>query len=174
MRRKRVLKDGARYHVAARANRKEMILQPEAIKKLFLSTVKRAKVKYRFTIGNFCLMNNHFHMIIQPAPGYSLSRIMQWILGVFAMSYNRRSKLVGHVWMARFISHILSSLKDYLRAFEYIDQNPVRAGLVLESREWEFGGLWHFIHGRADIVGIFQSLISAFIPRRPRLSLPSD
>ena len=53
MRKSRILQDGARYHVIARANRKEMILDSGAMKDLFLETVARAKQKYDFKIENF-------------------------------------------------------------------------------------------------------------------------
>ena len=66
MRQARKLVEGARYHVTARANRKEMILDSSARKELFLSVVKRAKEKYEFRLENFCIMGNHFHFVIQP------------------------------------------------------------------------------------------------------------
>jgi putative transposase len=86
MRLPRELKEGARYHVTARANRKEMILDTSSMKELFLSVVKRAKRKYDFRLENFCLMGNHFHLVVQPGRGESLSTIMRWILSVFAMA----------------------------------------------------------------------------------------
>src|SRR5512133_313133 len=98
MRRPRELRTGARYHVTARANRKEMILDSIAMKELFLSVVKRAKKKYDFRLENFCVMGNHFHFIIRPGQGTSLSAIMRWILSVFAMAYNKIMGLTGHVW----------------------------------------------------------------------------
>src|SRR5512145_2652656 len=109
MRRVRELKEGARYHVTTRANRKEMILDDSAMKELFLSVVKRAKARYSFRLENFCVMGNHFHFIIQPNRGVSLSAIMQWILSVFAMAFNRLLGLTGHVWGCRFFSRILDS-----------------------------------------------------------------
>jgi REP element-mobilizing transposase RayT len=50
------LRDGGRYHVIARANRKEMILESTVMKDVFLETVARAKKKYDFRIENFCVM----------------------------------------------------------------------------------------------------------------------
>jgi REP element-mobilizing transposase RayT len=64
MRKPRELQDGARYHVTACANRKEMILDSRGSKELFLEVLRRAKAKYRFRIENFCIMGNHFHLVI--------------------------------------------------------------------------------------------------------------
>lgn len=143
MRKPRQLQDGARYHVSGRANRQEMILHADNIKDLFIDVLKRAKRKYGFRIENFCVMENHFHLIIQPGRGISLSSIMQWLMSVFAMSWNRRHGLKGHVWGERFFSRIIRSVRDFLQVFEYIDLNPVAAGLARKDTDWKYSGKWH-------------------------------
>ena len=153
MRRNRILKPGATYHVTARANRQEMIFHCEAMKTLFLATIRRAKQKYRFQVHNFCVMGNHIHLIIRPDPGESLSRIMQWILSVFARAWNRKHHTTGHLWGERFFSKILNGMGEYLKTFRYVTENPVKAQLVGRIDKWEFGGLWHFIRARQDILG---------------------
>ncbi len=152
MRKPRQLQEGAKYHISARANRQEMILRKDAIKELFLDVVKRAKKKYSFRIENFCVMENHFHFIIQPEPGVSLSAIMQWIMSVFAMAWNRKHGLRGHVWGERFFSRIIQSLKDFLQVFDYIDKNPVGSGLVRDPPEWKYGGSWHRLRQIWDVL----------------------
>jgi putative transposase len=156
MRKPRQLQPGAKYHVSARANRQEMILSNDEVKVLFLDVVKRAKKKYRFKIENFCVMENHFHFILQPNPGVSLSSIMQWLMSVFAMAWNRRHGLTGHVWGQRFFSRIIQSMADFLRVFSYMDQNPVTAGLVRSASDWRFGGCWHRAHEVPDILDTFS------------------
>lgn len=139
MRKPRQTRDNARYHVSARANRKEMIFDREYSKILMMQTILRAKRKFAFSLENFCIMGNHYHLIIKPGKHENLSRILQWIMSVFAMAYNRHFNLSGHVWGERFFSRILQSLKEYLRIFEYIDDNPVKAGLVRSKAMWPFG-----------------------------------
>ena len=97
MRKPRELEENARYHVTARANRKEMILETSEMKEMFLSVLRRAKRKYDFRLENFCIMGNHFHFVIQPGRGESLSAIMRWIMSVFAMAYNKIRGFTGHV-----------------------------------------------------------------------------
>ncbi|MDP2792140.1 MAG: transposase [Rectinemataceae bacterium] len=152
MRQPRMIQVGARYHITARANRKEMILDAGPMKELFLSVIKRAKLKYRFRIENFCIMGNHFHFIIRPARGESLSAIMRWILSVFAMAYNRIRNFTGHVWGSRFFSRIISGLRELQQLFEYIDDNPVKANQVIDPRDWRYGGLGHDREGCREIL----------------------
>jgi len=143
MRQPRKLKAGARYHVSARANRREMIMDSPGMKALFIDVVRRAKKRYSFRIENFCVMGNHYHLIIQPMHGSCLSRIMQWIMSVFAIEYNRIFGLTGHVWGERFFSRIINCLQEYIQIFQYIDENPIKAGLLAKTRLWLFGGLYH-------------------------------
>jgi putative transposase len=168
MRHPRKLLEGARYHVTARANRSELILETGAMKGLFLSTVKRAKKKYAFRLENFCVMGNHFHFVIQPGRGQNLSAIMRWILSVFAMAYNKITGFKGHVWGERFFSRIIASLRELLQVFEYVDNNPVKASRVEDRRDWRWGGLWHHRTGRRDLVSGIEPWLKPLLPEHGR------
>ncbi len=171
MRKPRRLLEGARYHVTARANRREMILRSHEVKMLFMNVVERARAKYSFSIDNFCVMENHFHLIIQPAKGESLSRIMQWIMSVFAMALNKRNGWKGHVWGERFYSTIISSFKAFIEVFDYIDTNPVKAGIARRPRDWQYGGLaWHR-RGLFTSIDRLPSLLLWLFPAHAQLSL---
>jgi REP element-mobilizing transposase RayT len=171
MRKPRELEEGARYHVTARANRKEMIFDTIAMKDIFLSVVKRAKAKYDFRLENFCVMGNHFHFVIQPGRGASLSAIMRWILSVFAVTFNKINGITGHVWGCRFFSRIIAGLRELLQVFEYIDENPVRANQVQDRREWHWGGLWHNRTGCRDIVDAPEAWFAPYIADHSQLFL---
>lgn len=152
MRKRRKILDGARYHVSARANRKEFIFKSDKIKNLFLNTVKRAKKKHKFSVTNFCIMNNHIHMLMQPLKNQSLSKIMQWILATFAINYNKIFGYSGHVWYDRFHSTVIYSFRQYVKTFIYISDNPVKAGFVRKADEYEFNGITNIKRGLYDIL----------------------
>jgi putative transposase len=152
MRKPRFLIEGGRYHVIARTNHKEKLLQTPRIKELFISIIRRGKKRHAFSIESFCIMDTHVHFIIRPGKGESLSRIMQWILGVFAMAYNRYRGWTGHFWGGRFFSSLIRSFESFSSVFQYIQMNPVKALLVRNPCDWEFSYLWHSRHGRSDII----------------------
>lgn len=152
MRHPRILQAGAEYHVIARANRQEFILNSPEIKGLLIDVVRRAKQKYSFTIRNFCVMSNHFHLIIRPAVGESLSRIMQWILSVFAAAFNRVFGYRGHVWYDRFKSRLIVSFRQFVATFLYITANPVRAHMVNNVTDYPYCGLRHIRDGDFSIL----------------------
>jgi len=172
MRRRRLLLDGAEYHVTARINRGEPIFLAPEDRELFMDTLRRAKKKYNFVIKNFSVMGNHIHLLIKPGPGESLSKIMQWLLGVFAQLWNKKHCLSGHLWGERFFSRIISGLIDFLKVFTYIDNNPVAAGLVNLPGQWLFGGLWHHQNGYTDIVDLLDQEILEFLPEHQIIQLP--
>ncbi|MDR2807461.1 MAG: transposase, partial [Spirochaetaceae bacterium] len=92
------------------------------------------------------------HILITPAPGESLSQIMKWIKQVFAVRWNKEHNTTGHFWGDRFWSREIKDEKDFWAVFEYIEQNPVKAGLVAKAEDWEYGGAYHRSHGITLIV----------------------
>ncbi|MFP4704292.1 MAG: transposase [Spirochaetaceae bacterium] len=164
MRKARQLRDGVEYHVVARANRQEFILEGDLMKRLFLETVRRAKGKYDFRVTTICVMDNHFHLMITPATGESLSQIMQWILSVFAIKFNRMRGLRGHVWYDRFKSRIISSLRQFAATFVYINENPVRANIAACPEQYPYGGHRLLIDGPPGIVSRPNPLTHVLFP----------
>ena len=97
MRKPRILaSEGKRgkYHITAKANLEEFILESDSIKAMFLDILKEAKNRkeYKFAVVNFCIMDNHIHLILRIEVGESLSKLMQWVLSVFALRFNRMWK----------------------------------------------------------------------------------
>jgi putative transposase len=152
MRHPRLVVDGAWYHVTARVNRREMLLDRGEVRDLFLVFLTRAKKLYRFQVINFCVMGNHIHLMVQPGAHESLSAIMRWLLGGFARAYNKKRGLTGHFWGDRFHSRVLRGLRQIAIAFGYIDANPEKAGLVADSCYWPHGGAWHSRMGDLSIL----------------------
>ena len=152
MRKPRILQTGAKYHVSAKINRGEHIFEPNDIKNLFLDAVKRSKKKYKFSLKNFVVMDNHIHFIIEPLKNENLSRIMQWILSVFATHYNKIHKISGHVWQNRFWSKIIDDIRQLFDTFKYISENPVKAEMVEKAEDYKYCGLYYILKGIYDIV----------------------
>ena len=164
MRRRRILLEGAEYHVTARINRGEKIFLTPEDRELFMKIFKRAKKKFSFSIKNFCVMGNHIHLLVKPGQKESLSKIMQWLLGVFAQTWNKKHGLSGHLWGDRFFSRIIRGVFDFLRVFIYIDYNPVIAGIVEKPEDWMYGGLWHHKKGLTEIMGLLDPDIFEYFP----------
>ncbi len=160
MRKTREIYNGAIYHVSAKANRGEFILDSPEIKEMFINILKRAKKKYSFKLKHFCIMNNHIHLLIEPAINTSLSRIMQWILSVFAVKFNKVSGYHGHVWYDRFKSKVIKRIIQYINTFNYISNNPVKAELCQNSTDYKYSGLRYILNRIFDLIDPLDPILA--------------
>ncbi len=152
MRKNRQLKPDATYHVTAHINTGRVALEPDEFKKLFMQVVKDAKEKHSFSLKNFVIMDNHIHFLIKPLLNSSLSKIMQWILAVFAIRYNKETESSGHVWRSRFWSEIKEDEEAIEAVFKYIAENPVKAEIVKEARDYVYSGVYYILQEIFEIV----------------------
>jgi REP element-mobilizing transposase RayT len=155
-RNKRIIKDGATYHVWSVIDHNLNRLKPGKTKKLFLEFVGRVKEKYSFSLLNFSVLDNTIHLIIKPDEGVSLSALMRWLKTNFSKAWNKRHNTSGHLWGERFQSRIIESEEELRRVMAFIDEKPVEDRLVKRAEKWEWGGLWHKLRGIVGIVDAFQ------------------
>jgi len=126
---------GAFYHVINRGHRREPIVIDERDKERFISTLERMARHFNVLVHCYCLMTNHYHIILETPDG-NLSRSIQWLNVSYATYYNRRHHYVGHLFQGRFKS-VLVDAGEYLESLSrYIHLNPVRAGI--ESYAWDY------------------------------------
>ena len=65
------------YHAINRGNNRADVLGPDGERDMFLGDLARTKARYPFALFGYCLMSNHFHLLLKPASGQSISRILQ-------------------------------------------------------------------------------------------------
>lgn len=132
----RGLTDGLIYHVINRGNdRREIFHKPQDYE-AFINIVKKAKTKFPVKILAYCLMPNHFHMVLMPQLGHDLSKWMQWLMTSHVRRYHRHYGTSGHAWQGRFKSFVIQKDDHLLMVLRYVEGNPVRAGLVKSAKDW--------------------------------------
>ena len=129
----RPLVDGGCYHLIARGNNRQAVFAPEGGHAHFLALVARAKQTYPARLYHYCLMSNHFHLLLQVDCGADLPRFMQALLQGYGRWYQAQIRYVGHVWQGRYKSPLVAKESYFLEAGRYIEQNPVRARMVPEA-----------------------------------------
>ena len=127
----RVEYPGAIYHVINRGDRREAIFHDDDDRQRFLDTLGEACMKTGWQVHSYCLMSNHFHLVIETPQG-NLVAGMKWFLGTYTSRFNRRHKLFGHLFSGRYKAQIVDgSGNGYLRTVcDYVHLNPVRAKLI--------------------------------------------
>ena len=103
---------------------------------MFLGDLARTKARYPFALFGYCLMSNHFHLLLKPAPGQSISRILQSLTVAHTWRHHRRQGTSGHVWQSRFRPPIVQDGDHLLVVLRYIEANPVRAAMVADPCEY--------------------------------------
>ncbi len=116
------------HHIVNRGVNRQDIFSDEDDKEKFLQIVCKACRVYGVILHDYCLMDNHYHILIENSKE-NLSLFMRQINANYAIYYNKKTKRTGHLWQGRYSSWYITS-EDYLyRTIRYIEYNPIEAGL---------------------------------------------
>jgi len=128
---------GALYHVTSRGNARNDIFTGDTDRELFLSTLTSAQKRFNWLCHAYCLMDNHYHLMIETPEG-NLSRGMRHLNGVYTQRFNRLHARVGHLFQGRYKALIIEKESYLLELCRYIVLNPVRAGMVKRAGLWNW------------------------------------
>jgi putative transposase len=131
----RIEYDGALYHLTSRGNERKAIFKDDADRQLFLETLARATERFHWFCHAYCLMDNHYHLVVETPDG-NLSQGMRQLNGVYTQIYNRRHRRVGHLFQGRFKGILVQKESHFLEVCRYVVLNPVAAGMVKHPRQW--------------------------------------
>ncbi len=135
-RRPRVEDIGFHHIINRGVARCDIFLKPDDYVK-FLTILKEAKDRYHFVIHSLCLVNNHYHLLIE-TKHENLSLIARQINSKYAQYFNREYKRIGPLWQGRF-KNIYVYNEDYLYILiRYIEQNPIKANIVDEIGKYRW------------------------------------
>ena len=126
---------GALYHVTARGNAQQDIYLTDDDRQEFLSLLQRACDRYHWLCHAYCLMTNHYHLLIETQTP-TLSKGMKYLNGTYTQAFNRRHKRVGHVFQGRYKGILVEKDSYLLELSRYIVLNPVRAHMVRSAKDW--------------------------------------
>jgi putative transposase len=155
MYKKREFTAGAFYHVISRTNDKIRVFENKLCRKIMLITLQAAKDRFRFQLTNFCIMPTHFHLLIKPAEGTSLSTIIHWLKLNTAKYWNKIHGSIDHLWGKRYFARAIKDTMEYDSIMNYIDQNAVVVGLAPTPASWKASGAYYKalnIQGLVDFV----------------------
>ena len=134
----RGLVGGFIYHVLNRGNGRQCVFHKDKDYQSFRSLLEDAKQRIPISVLAYCLMPNHFHLVVMPEQGEDLSRWMQWLMTSHVRRYHGYYSTCGHVWQGRFKSFIVKEDEHLITLLRYVEGNPVRAGLVESAVDWQW------------------------------------
>ena len=128
---------GAVYHVTSRGNERKPVFKSDQDRLKFLNTLQHVIKRYNWICHAYCLMDNHFHLLIETPDG-NLAIGMRQLNGVYTQLFNRVHSRAGHLFQGRYKSILIQKDSHLLEVCRYVVLNPVRAKMVEAPDAWKW------------------------------------
>jgi putative transposase len=138
MERKEKIEDNQLYHIYNRGNNKQKIFLCHQDYMFFLKRLGEYSKRYSVNIFVYCLMPNHYHLIISQNSGGNLPQMMDTLATSVAKRFNLKYGHVGHLFQGPYKNKKIDSGVDFIEVARYIHINPVLAVLVENPRDWRY------------------------------------
>lgn len=155
------------YHMLNRGNRRERIFHKqedfEAFERIMAEALERSRIK----LFAYCLLPNHWHMVVSPEVDGEMGRFGQWLGLTHTQRYHAHYHTTGegHLYQGRFKSFPVQDDHHFHAVCRYVERNAYTAELCDCPDAWRFGSLWRWAHGTAKD----KSLLATWpLPRRPK------
>jgi len=158
----RITAPGLVYHLTSRGNNEEAIFLASRDYRKFLSKLKEYKKELDFKIYAYCLMKNHFHLLVEEGKRIKISRLMHKLNTSYSMYFNKKYGRRGHLFESRFFSSQVDRDEYLLEVSRYIYLNPVRAELLGKPEEYPWSSCRAYLSleedkliDKEEVLGLF-------------------
>jgi putative transposase len=163
---KRAAEGGYVYHVLNRANARMTIFEKDQDYAAFEHVLEEAVERTNTRLLTYCLMPNHWHLVVWPKQDGELSEFVGWLTLTHTQRWHahRHSTGSGHVYQGRFKSFPVQEDGHFYTLCRYVERNALRANLVARAEDWRWGSLYRWNSGTVAE----KALLAAWpLPRRP-------
>ena len=140
---------GVVFHAINRGAKRDRLFDDPQQYDAFENLLLAAQRDVQIPIYAYCLMPNHWHLVVAPQRDGDLSKYLHIVEMTHAQAWNEAHNAVGQgaVYQGRFRAIPVQCDVSFLRVCRYVERNPVRAGLVTDARDWKWSSLWRRVHG---------------------------
>lgn len=131
----RIVVVGVPHHITQRGNRRQTVFFSEDDYRAYLALLSEWSAKAGLVVWAYCLMPNHVHIIAVPECDDALHIALKETHRRYSCRVNFREGWRGYLWQGRFASFPMDE-RHAVHALKYVEQNPVRAGLVDNAEDW--------------------------------------
>jgi putative transposase len=172
-RQKRIAKGNIVYHVLNRANGRLKIFRKRQDFEAFEQIIAEGLERFNMRLCGYCIMSNHWHMVLWPRRDGDLSSFMKWITVTHSHRWHSSHGTVGigHLYQSRYKSFPVQNSSYYLTLMRYVESNPMRAKLVDRSEDWQWSSMairtgtdkpFELCDGPIDLPKRWKSLVNDF------------
>jgi putative transposase len=140
------------YHVLNRGNGRMRIFHKAGDFEAFEQVLADGLSRYPVELFTYCLMPNHWHLVVRPKTDLALGRWIGWVGVTHVRRYHEHyhSRGGGHLYQGRFKSFPVAEDDYFLALCRYVEANALRARLVERAEQWQWSGLWRRAHGSGE------------------------
>ena len=131
------------YHIVNRGVEQRTVFETPEDFEYFLGLLETYTRDFGIVLHNYCLMNNHYHLLVQNTQP-NLSKFMRQLGMNYAIYFNKKHRRSGHLWQGRYKSWYVTDEAYLFTLMRYIEQNPVRAGLTKRVGEYAYASSYYF------------------------------
>jgi putative transposase len=144
---------GVVFHVLNRGVRRLRLFNRPQDYRAFLHVFGEAQERIPIRCLAYCLMPNHFHLVLWPKTDTELSAFMAWLTATHSKRWHarRRTAGTGHVYQGRYKAFPVSTDTHFLRLCRYVERNALRAGMVTRAEDWPWSSLAQRVRGRSVV-----------------------
>lgn len=134
---------GVVFHVLNRGVRRLRLFDQPGDYRAFLKVFGEAQERIPMRCLAYCLMPNHFHLVLWPRTDTEMPAFMAWLTATHSKRWHARRQTAGtgHVYQGRYKAFPVSSDVHLLRLCRYVERNALRAGLVARAEDWPWCSL---------------------------------
>jgi putative transposase len=149
-RRPRTATGGYIYHVLNRAVNRATVFHKDGDYVAFERVLRQAKHKMPMRLLAYCLMPNHFHLVLWPHQDGELSDFLHWLTLTHTMRWHAHyhSSGTGPLYQGRFKSFPVQEDEHLVTVCRYVERNPLRAQLVIRAEQWPWSSLARRVYRR--------------------------
>jgi putative transposase len=124
-----------------RGNRRAEVFRKEGDYAAFARLLRVGCARMDMRLLAYCLMPNHFHLVVWPRQDGELGEWMQWLMTTHVRRYHQHYHSSGHIWQGRFKAFPIEENQHLLAVLRYVERNPLRANLVQRAEDWPWSSL---------------------------------
>ena len=153
-RRPRVASGNYVYHVLNRAVGRTTIFETDDDYLAFLRVLNQAREKAECRLLSFCIMPNHWHLVLWPKGDNDLSEYMRWLTVTHTQRWHsfHGTSGTGPIYQGRFKSFPIQANDHFYTASRYVERNALNANLVKKAENWRWGSLWQSLNEPAVVI----------------------
>jgi len=131
------------YHVLNRSVARLPLFQKDGDYEAFVRVMIEAKAKHPIRLLSYCLMPNHWHLVLWPRHDGELTAFTRWLTHTHTMRWHAHyhSSGTGHLYQGRFKAFPIQEDDHFYSVLRYVERNPLRDNLVRLAQQWRWSSL---------------------------------